>query len=302
MEEIILKNKILLTAAVTGAGDTTGISDYVPVTPKEIAESAIESAKAGATVAHIHARDPKTGGISQDRDHYREIVDRIREADQDVVINITAGGGGDFIPNLNTPAAGGDGTWIQTPEERHAPVGELLPEMCTLDCGSLNFGDMIYHSPAGWLRDHAKLIQESGVKPELECFDTGNIRFAKQLINEGLIDGEPMFQFCLGIPWGAEADVETMTYMKNRIPENAHWSAFGIGRMQFPVAMQAALLGGNIRVGLEDNLYLTKGVPATNEQLVEKAVQMLHANGLDVMTPQEAREYYSLRNPHGGRA
>lgn len=302
MEEIHLKNKVLLTAAVTGAGDTTGISDYVPVTPKEIAESAIESAKAGATVAHIHARDPKTGGISQDRDHYREIVDRIREADQDVVINITAGGGGDFIPNLNTPAAGGDGTWIQTPEERHAPIGELLPEICTLDCGSLNFGDMIYHSPAGWLRDHAKLIQESGVKPELECFDTGNIRFAKQLISEGLIDGDPMFQFCLGIPWGAEADVETMTYMKNRLPENAHWSAFGIGRMQFPIAMQAALIGGNIRVGLEDNLYLTRGVPATNEQLVEKAVQMLHANGLEVMTPQEAREYYNLRNPHGGRA
>ncbi len=297
----MLKNKVLLTAAVTGAGDTTGISDYVPVTPKEIAASAIASAKAGATVAHIHARDPITGGISHDRDHYREIVDRIREADQDVVINITAGGGGDFIPNLNTPAAGGEGTWIQTPEERHAPIGELLPEMCTLDCGSLNFGDMIYHSPAGWLRDHAKLIQKSGVKPELECFDTGHIRFAKQLIHEGLIDGAPMFQFCLGIPWGAEADVETMTYMKNRLPENAHWSAFGIGRMQLPIAMQTALLGGNIRVGLEDNLYLTKGVPATNEQLVEKAVQMLHANGLEVMTPQEAREYYNLRNPYGER-
>lgn len=296
-----MKNKVLLTAAVTGAGDTKAINDYVPVTPKEIADSAIESAKAGATVAHIHARDPKTGGVSHDMDHYREIVDRIRDSEVDVVINITAGGGGDFIPSLNTPAAGGNGTWIQTPEERHAPVGELLPEMCTLDCGSVNFGDMIYLSPTEWLRDHAKLIQQSGVKPELECFDTGHLRFAKQLIDEGLIDGDPMFQFCLGIPWGAEADVETMMYMKNRLPENAHWSAFGIGRMQLPVAMQTAMLGGNIRVGLEDNLYLTRGVPATNEQLVEKAVQMLHANGMEVMTPQEARDFYKLRNPHGGQ-
>jgi uncharacterized protein (DUF849 family) len=299
-EEINMKNKVLLTAAVTGAGDTTGISDLVPVTPKEIAASAIESAKAGATVAHIHARDPKTGGVSHDMDHYREIVDRIRDSEVDVVINITAGGGGDFIPSLDTPAAGGNGTFIQTPEERHKPVGELLPEMCTLDCGSVNFGDTIYMSPTEWLRDHARLIQKSGVKPELECFDTGHLRFAKQLINEGLIDGDPMFQFCLGIPWGAEADAETIMYFKNRLPENAHWSAFGIGRMQLPIAMQTAMLGGNIRVGLEDNLYLTRGVPARNEQLVDKAVEMLHSNGIEVMTPQEARVYYELRNPHGG--
>jgi uncharacterized protein (DUF849 family) len=295
-----MKNKVLLTAAVTGAGDTTGISDLVPVTPKEIAASAIESAKAGATVAHIHARDPKTGGVSHDMDHYREIVDRIRDSEVDVVINITAGGGGDFIPSLDTPAAGGNGTFIQTPEERHKPIGELLPEMCTLDCGSVNFGDTIYMSPTEWLRDHARLIQKSGVKPELECFDTGHLRFAKQLINEGLIDGDPMFQFCLGIPWGAEADAETIMYFKNRLPENAHWSAFGIGRMQLPIAMQTAMLGGNIRVGLEDNLYLTRGVPARNEQLVDKAVEMLHSNGIEVMTPQEARVYYELRNPHGG--
>ncbi|CAM3184193.1 3-keto-5-aminohexanoate cleavage protein [Filibacter tadaridae] len=295
-----MKNKVLLTAAVTGAGETTGISQYVPVTPKEIAESAIESAKAGATVAHIHARDPKTGGISHDIEHYREIMDRIRDSEVDVIVNITAGGGGDFIPNLDTPAAGGTGTFIQTPEERHRPIGELLPEMCTLDCGSVNFGDMIYMSPTEWLRKQAKLIQQSGVKPELECFDTGHLRFAKQLIDEGLIDGDPMFQFCLGIPWGAEADAETIMYFKNRLPENAHWSAFGIGRMQLPIAMQTAMLGGNVRVGLEDNLYLSKGVPATNEQLVDKAVKMLQSNGIETMTPQEARAYYKLRVPQGG--
>ncbi|WP_261134476.1 3-keto-5-aminohexanoate cleavage protein [Bacillus sp. Marseille-Q3570] len=297
-----MKNKVMLTAAVTGAGETTDKNPHVPVTPKEIAESAIASAKAGATVAHIHARDPKTGGISHNIDHYREIVDRIRESETDVVINITSGGGGDFIPSLATPAAGGDGTDMQTPAERHQPVGELLPEMCTLDCGSTNFGNMIYLSPTDWLREQAKLIQESGVKPELECFDTGHIRFAKQLIQEGLIDGDPMFQFCLGIPWGAEADTETMLYMKNRLPDNAHWSAFGIGRMQMPMTAQAAMLGGNVRVGLEDNLYLKKGVMARNDQLVEKAVTMLHNQGLEPMTPQEAREQFNLRSPHKGGA
>lgn len=296
-----MKDKVLLTAAVTGAGETTEKNPNVPVTPKEIADSAIDSAKAGATIAHVHARDPQTGGISHNMEHYREIVDRIRESDTDVIINITAGGGGDFIPNLATPAAGGDGTDIQTPEERHQPVGELLPEMCTLDCGSTNFGNMIYMSPTDWLRDQAKLIQESGVKPELECFDTGHLRFAKQLIHEGLIDGDPMFQFCLGIPWGAEADAETIMYMKNRLPVNGHWSAFGIGRMQMPIAAQSALLGGNVRVGLEDNLYLSKGVVARNDQLVDKAVTMLSGNGLEPMSPKEAREYLQLRNPYGGK-
>ncbi|KHF41249.1 3-keto-5-aminohexanoate cleavage protein [Halalkalibacter okhensis] len=295
-----MPKKILLTAAVTGAGDTTKKSSHVPVTPKEIAEAAIASAKAGATVAHVHARDPETGGISHNVDHYREIVDRIRESETDVIINITSGGGGDFIPSLATPAAGGDGTDMQTPEERHKPVGELLPEMCTLDCGSVNFGDMIYLSPTDWLRQQAKLVQESGVKPELECFDTGHIRFAKQLIDEGLVDGDPMFQFCLGIPWGADADVETMMYMKSRLPENAHWSAFGIGRMQMPIMLQTAMLGGNVRVGLEDNLYLDKGVFARNDQLVEKAVNLITSNGIGIMTPQEAREQFGLRNPYGG--
>ncbi|WP_096187222.1 BKACE family enzyme [Evansella halocellulosilytica] len=296
-----MAKKIMLTAAVTGAGDTANKNPHVPVTPKEIAESAIESAKAGATVAHVHARDPETGGISHDLDHYREIVDRIRESETDVIINITSGGGGDFIPSLATPAAGGNGTDMQTPEERHEPVGELLPEMCTLDCGSVNFGDMIYMSPTDWLRTQAELVQKSGVKPELECFDTGHIRFANQLIQEGLIDGDPFFQFCLGIPWGADADIETLLYMKSRIPEHAQWSAFGIGRMQLPMAAQVAQLSGNVRVGLEDNLYLKKGVLASNEQLVDKAVSMIQAQNIEIMTPQEAREAYNLRNPRGGK-
>lgn len=287
--------KRMITSAVTGAGDTTGKSMYVPVTPKEIAEAAIESAKAGAAIAHIHVRDPKTGGVSHDPALYREVVERIRESETDVIINITAGGGGDWTPSQEDPAVGGEGTDMQTPAERHQPVGELLPEICTLDIGSINFGDMVYINPADWMREHARLIQESGVKPELECFDTGYIRMAHQLMNEGLIEGDPLFQLCLGIPWGAEADTETMLYMRDRLPENAHWSGFGIGRMQMPMAAQSVLLGGHVRVGLEDNLYLKKGVLASNAQLVDKAVSMIRELGTEPMTPEEAREHLGLK-------
>ncbi|MDN4073896.1 3-keto-5-aminohexanoate cleavage protein [Fictibacillus terranigra] len=292
-----MNRNVILTCAVTGAGETTKKSSHVPVTPKEIAESAIEAAKVGATIAHIHVRDPKTGGISHDPALFREVVQRVRESETDVILNITAGGGGDWFPSKEDPTAGGTGTDIQTPEERHEPVAELLPEICTLDCGSVNFGDQLYISTTTWLREQARLIQQSGVKPELECFDTGHLRFAKQLINEGLIDGDPMFQFCLGIPWGAEADAETMLYMRDKLPSNAHWSAFGIGRMQMPMATQSMLLGGNVRVGLEDNLYLDKGVLATNAQLVERAVTIMDGLGAKPMTPAEARKHLGLRNP-----
>lgn len=292
--------KVMLTAALTGAGDTTAKNKCVPVTPQEIADSAIKCAKAGATVAHIHARDPETGGISHDVEFFKEAVRLIRAADEDIIINITSGGGGDFIPNLENPYLAGEGSDMQTPEERHEPVGTLLPEMCTLDCGSVNMGGTVYLSPTEWLRKQAKLVKEAGVKPELECFDSGHISFAKQLISEGLIDGEPMFQFCLGIPWGAENDPETIEYFKTRMPENAHWSAFGIGRMQLPTVEEAAKRGGNVRVGLEDNLYLAKGVKATNEQLVEKAVEILKGLDIEPMTAAEAREKYQLRDPQGG--
>jgi uncharacterized protein (DUF849 family) len=293
-----MNKKAILTCAVTGAGDTARKSPYVPVTPEEIAKSAIDAAKAGATIAHIHVRDPKTGGISHDPALFREVVERIRESDTDVIINLTSGGGGDWIPSEEDPTVGGPGTDMQTPEERHEPIGELLPEICTLDCGSLNFGDQIYISSTDWLRKQAALIQQSGVKAELECFDTGHLHFANQLIQEGLIDGDPMFQFCLGIPWGAADDAETMIYLRDRLPKNAHWSAFGVGRMQFPVVAQSLLLGGNVRVGLEDNLYLDKGVKATNAQLVEKAANMMNTLGVTPMTPQEAREHLGLKTPH----
>ena len=296
-----MTKKVMLTAAITGAGDTIEKNPNVPVTPQEIADSAIAAAKAGATVAHLHVRDPETGGISHDTELFREAVRLIRDSDQDVVINLTSGGGGDFIPDLSTPYQAGKGSDMQTPQERHEAIGTLLPEMCTLDCGTYNMGDAVYLSPTDWLREQAKLVKDAGVKPELECFDTGHISFAKQLIKEDLIEGDPLFQFCLGIPWGAENDPETIEYLKTRIPENAHWSAFGIGRMQLPTVEEAAKRGGNVRVGLEDNLYVSKGVKATNEALVDKAVEMLKAQDIEPMTPQEAREFYNLRNPGGGQ-
>ncbi|MFG6666879.1 3-keto-5-aminohexanoate cleavage protein [Halomonas sp. HNIBRBA4712] len=298
-----MNRNVILTCAVTGAGDTTGKNPNVPVTPEQIANDCIDAAKAGASIAHIHVRDPNTGGVSHDLEHFREVMTRVREADVDIVMNITAGGGGDWIPDVQDPTRGGPGTDIQTPAERHAPVGEFLPELCTLDCGSLNFGDMVYVNPADWLREHARLVQAAGVKPELECFDLGHVWFARQLQQEGLIAGDPLYQLCLGIPWGAEADTETMLAMRNKLPDNAQWAAFGIGRAQMPMVAQSALLGGHARVGLEDNLYLKKGMLASNAQLVEKAATLLENLGGQVMSPAEARAHLDLRNrTKGGEA
>ena len=297
-----MNRNVILTCAVTGAGDTTGKNPNVPVTPQQIADSCIEAARAGASIAHIHVRDAGTGpsGLSHSVDHFREVMERVREADTDIVMNITAGGGGDWIPDVEDPTRGGPGTDIQTPAQRHEPVGELLPELCTLDCGSLNFGDMVYVNTADWLREHARLVQAAGVKPELECFDLGHVWFARQLQQEGLIDGDPLYQLCLGIPWGAEADTETMLAMRNKLPQDANWAAFGIGRHQMPMVAQAMLLGGHARVGLEDNLMLKKGELATNGGLVEKAGGIIESLGGRVMTPAETRAHLKLRDPNTG--
>lgn len=295
-----MNSNVILTCAVTGAGDTTAKNANVPVTPEQIAGDCIAAAKAGASITHIHVRDVETGGVSHDTGQFREIVDRVRDSGTDVVLNFTAGGGGDLFPELIgegedrqiRAAAGSD---LQSPSERHAPIGELLPEICTLDCGSLNFGDMIYVNSADWLREHAALVQKAGVKPELECFDLGHVWFARQLIEEGLIDGDPLFQLCLGIPWGAEAEPGTLLTMRDRLPDNAHWAAFGIGRMQMPMVAQSVVAGGHCRVGLEDNLYLSRGVKADNAGLVSKAVGIIEALGASVMTPQETRNHLGLK-------
>ncbi len=296
-----MNTEVVLTCAVTGAGDTTGRSPHVPVTPEAIANAAIEAAKAGAAIAHIHARDPETGQGSRDPALFREIVERVRDSDTDVVINLTAGMGGDWAPSPDNPAMPGDGTDMIGPEERLAHVRECQPEICSLDCGTLNFSDtdMIYISTPPTLRKMAAMVQEWGVKPELEVFDLGHIRFAKAMVDEGLIDAPPMFQLCLGIPWGAPQDVETMVAMKAQLPAEASWASFGISRGQMPMAAAAVALGGNVRVGLEDNIYLERGVLATNGQLVTRAREIIERMGARLLTPAGARAKLNLR---GARA
>ena len=226
---------------------------------------------------------------------YREAVERIRDSGVDVVINLTAGMGGDFVFDAaETRAAGGSGTDMAGAAERVAHVEELRPEICTLDCGSLNFGDGLFMATADLLRDMAARIQKAGVKPEIECFELGHIWLAKDLIRRGLIDEPPMFQLCLGIPWGAEATTETMLAMRNHLPPGANWAAFAIGRMQMPFVAQAMLLGGNVRVGLEDNIWLDRGVPASNASLTARAREVVERLGARALTPAEARAKLGL--------
>ena len=292
-----MNNEVIVTCAVTGAGDTLGKHPEVPVTPEQISNAAIAAAKAGASVAHIHVRDPETGLGSRDTNLFKEVVERIRDSETDVVINLTAGMGGDWVPSDENPSMPGPGTDMIGPEERLAHVKEIHPEICSLDCGTMNFGNgnEIYISPPGYLREMASMIQEWGVKPELEVFELGQIRFAKQMIKEGLINEPPMFQICLGIPWGAEQTVDSMKVMKDELPTNASWASFGIGRMQMPMAAAAVAMGGNVRVGLEDNLYLEKGVLASNDQLVTRVIEIIQRMGSRVLSPKETRDKLKLK-------
>ena len=292
-----MNNEVIVTCAVTGAGDTLGKHPEVPVTPEQISNAAIAAAKAGASVAHIHVRDPETGLGSRDTNLFKEVVERIRDSETDVVINLTAGMGGDWVPSEENPSMPGPGTDMIGPVERLAHVKEIHPEICSLDCGTMNFGNgnEIYISPPGYLREMASMIQEWGVKPELEVFELGQIRFAKQMIKEGLINEPPMFQICLGIPWGAEQTVDSMKVMKDELPTNASWASFGIGRMQMPMAAAAVAMGGNVRVGLEDNLYLEKGGLASNDQLVIRIIEIIQRMGSRVLSPQETRDKLKLK-------
>ena len=292
-----MNRNVIITCALTGAGDTAGRSEHVPVTPEEIAESGIAAARAGATVVHIHVRDPQTRQGSRDVALYREVVERIRASDVDVVINTTAGMGGDLVLDPLDPTTFVEGTDLVSGVERLAHVEELLPDICTLDCGSLNFGEgsLVYVSTPDMLRDGAKRIQELGVRPELEIFDTGHLWFANRLVAEGLIDGPPMYQLCMGIPYGAPPDPALLAAMVAQVPPGVVWTSFAIGRMQMPWVAQSVLLGGHVRVGLEDNLYLGRGNKVTNAALVENAVTIIRAMGAEVATPDEAREILSLR-------
>jgi uncharacterized protein (DUF849 family) len=290
--------KPFITCAVTGSGSSQDRSPHVPRSPEQIANSAIDAAKAGAAVVHCHVRDPDTGAPSRRPDLYREVVERIRESDTDVVINLTAGMGGDIVfGNPESPLPlNPEGTDMVGATERLAHVAECLPEICTLDCGTMNFAeaDYVMTNTPGILRAMGKMITDLGVRAEIEVFDTGHLWFARQLAEEGIIEAPVMIQMCMGIPWGAPDDLNTFMAMVNNTPSDWTFSAFSIGRHQMPFVSAAILAGGNIRVGLEDNLWLNKGELATNAQLVERAATIATNLGASLMTPQEVRDKLQL--------
>jgi uncharacterized protein (DUF849 family) len=291
---------VFITCAVTGAGDTAGRSDRIPVTPAQIADAAVEAARAGAAVAHIHVRDPQTGRGARDPRLFREVVERVRSSDVDVVLNLTAGMGGDLVLGGDESPLPPDeaGTDMAGAAERLAHVEELLPEICTLDCGTMNFaagGDYVMVNTPMMLRAMAARVGELGVRPELEVFDTGHLVMVKELIRDGLVDEPALIQLCTGIPYGASDDIGTLLAMVHQLPPGAIYSVFSIGRMQLPFVAMAVLAGGNVRVGLEDNLYLRKGEHASNGVLVERAVEILQAMNVRILGPGEVREKLGLR-------
>ena len=289
------KRPIIVTCAITGGGDTVGKHPAIPVTPEQIANSSLEAAQAGAAIVHIHVRDPATGKPSAALELYREVVERIRARNDNVIINLTTGAGARYIPSVDDPKTGGPGTTLMTPEARARHIVALRPEICTLDITTMNFGEFVFVNTPAHLREMAKAINEAGVKPELELFDTGNVRLALKLIEEGVLKTPAMFQLCLGVPWGAPATVEALLLMRDMLPKGSFWTGFAIGGLEFPMVAQTILLGGHVRVGLEDNLYIARGVYApSNAALVEKAVGIVEALDYAPATPDQARAILNL--------
>ena len=294
---LTMNRNVFITCAVTGSGSTQDKSPHVPRSPAQIAASAIDAAKAGAAIVHCHVRDPDTGTPSRDLALYREVTDRIRDADVDVVLNLTAGMGGDMVfGGTETPLPTVVGTDMVGATERMAHIADCLPEICTLDCGTMNFAeaDYVMTNTPGMLRAMGQMMTDLGVKPEIEAFDTGHLWYAKELVKEGILTSPALVQLCMGVPWGAPNDLNTFMAMVNNVPDDWHWSAFSLGRDQMPYAAGSVLAGGNVRVGLEDNLFLEKGVLATNAQLVEKSATIITNMGATIMGPQEVRDLLGL--------
>jgi uncharacterized protein (DUF849 family) len=294
---LAMNRDVFITAAITGSGSTQDRSPHVPRSPEDIANSAIDAAKAGAAVVHCHVRDPETGVPSRRLDLYRELTDRIRSADVDVVLNLTAGMGGDIVfGGTENPLPTVAGTDMVGASERVAHVAQCLPEICTLDCGTMNFAeaDYVMTNTPGMLRAMGQMMTTLGVKPEIEAFDTGHLWFAKQLVAEGILEPNALVQLCMGVPWGAPDDLNTFMAMVNNVPPEWTFSAFGLGRSQMPYVAASVLAGGNVRVGLEDNLMLDKGVLATNAQLVDRARGIVENLGAKVIGPAEVREKLGL--------
>ena len=294
---LAMNREVFITCAVTGSGSTQDKSPNVPRSPQQIAESAIDAAKAGAAIVHCHVRDPETGVPSRDLGLYREVTDRVRDSATDVVLNLTAGMGGDMVFGpTDKPLPVSNGTDMAGAAERVEHVRQCLPEICTLDCGTMNFAeaDYVMTNTPGMLRAMGGMMTEMGVKPEIEAFDTGHLWFAKELVKEGVLKDGALVQLCMGVPWGAPDDLNTFMAMVNNVPDNWTWSAFSLGRNQMPYVAAAVLAGGNVRVGLEDNLMLDRGVLATNAQLVERAVTIIENMGARVIGPEEVREKLRL--------
>jgi uncharacterized protein (DUF849 family) len=292
-----MARKVMVSCAVTGSADTPARNPAVPVTPPEIAASALDAAEAGAAIVHIHVRDPQTTRPSMDPALYREVVERIRASNSDVLINLTTGPGARFIPGLDDPLKPASGSTLSLPAQRVRHVVELAPEICSLDMGSMNMGNQVFMNTPPHLEAMAISIRDAGVMPELEVFEAGHLLLAKQMIETGHIKPPGLFQICLGISWGQPATPEAVIYMRNLLPPAAIWFAFGISLHQFPIAAQTVLLGGHVRVGLEDNLYLEKGSFAPNNaSLVEKAVNIINILGDEAATPNEARQMLRLPN------
>ena len=299
---LAMNREVFITCAITGSGATQDRSPHVPRSPKQIADSAIAAAHAGAAVAHCHVRDPETGAPSRKLAYYREVTERIRAADIDIVLNLTAGMGGDIVfGNAAQPLPLAAGTDMVGATERVAHIADCLPEICTLDCGTMNFAeaDYVMTNTPGMLQAMGRMMTELGVKPEIEAFDTGHLWYAKQLVADGILAPDALVQLCMGVPWGAPDDLNTFMSMVNNVPDTWTFSGFGLGRNQMAYVAASVLAGGNVRVGLEDNLRLGKGVLATNEQLVSRAKTIIESMGARVIGPDEVRAKLGLtkRNP-----
>jgi uncharacterized protein (DUF849 family) len=287
--------KTFLTCAITGNLTRPDQSPHLPITPQQIADSALEAAEAGAAIAHIHVRDPVTGVPSMSIDLYRDVMDRVRARNKQLIINLTTGPGGRFVPSDEDPKVAGPGTTLIAPEKRVEHVELLRPDICTLDLNTMNSGGQVVINTPRNVRRMAERIRAAGVMPELELFDTGDCHLARDLITEGALQGPGLFSLVLGVKYGFNASPETMLYARDLLPPGAIWSGFGIGRAEFPMVAQAFLLGGHVRVGMEDNLYISKGVLAkTNAELVRHAVNILHSLGATVASPVEARAMLGL--------
>lgn len=290
-----MPNPTIITCAVTGNITTPAQTPYLPITPEEIVNACLEAVRAGAAIVHIHVRHPD-GRPSMELKHYREVVERLRAADEDVIINLTTGPGQRFIPSDDEPSVAAPGTTLMRPELRVEHIRELRPEICSLDFNTMYSGTSVVINTPRNLAIMAEIIRDSGVLPELEVFDSGDIQLANHFIQEGRVDMPALFQIVLGVRYGAIATPETLMYMKSLLPAAANWAAFGVGRFNFPMLAQAWLLGGHVRVGLEDNIYLEKGVLAPgNAVLVEKAVRIVRELGGTIASPGEAREILGLK-------